>query len=352
MTRDGMPGIAPPIGDGYSAAQESRIHDEALPPDPASTSPPLIEAVAVGRRFGRQTVFRDVSMRIGPGQVHCLIGPNGAGKSTLLRMLGGLTDPTWGTVRVAGLAPSDRRSHELVGWVPPGDRSFYQRLSGRENLTFFARLHGLSRHEAGRRAALLLDRVGLGEAARVRIGLYSCGMQRRLAIARALITEPKVLLFDEATHDLDPTGAELVRTLVRELADGGAAAVWATQRLDELRDFADAVTVLGGGRARFCGPVDELVAQAAKRHYRLRLAERRHEVAPALESLRQLLPDVARIEHSVRGRDREFMLSLSGAAVLGDVLATLTAEGIQVLSCAEARSDVEQALRHLTGGPR
>ena len=314
--------------------------------------PPLVEAIAVGRRFGRQTVFRDVSLRAGPGQVHCLIGPNGAGKSTLLRMLGGLTDPTWGTVRVAGLAPSDRRSHELIGWVPPGDRSFYQRLSGLENLAFFARLHGLSRREAQRRGIELLDRVGLGKAARVRVGLYSCGMQKRLAVARALITEPKVLLFDEATHDLDPTGTELVRTLVRELVDGGAAAVWATQRLDELRDFADAVTVLSDGRARFCGPVAELVAHAAKRRYRLRLAERRHEVAPALESLRQCLPGSARIERSACGRDSEFVLSLPGAAVLGDVLAMLTAGGVRVLSCAEARSDIEQALRHLTGAPR
>ncbi|MGH8900629.1 MAG: ABC transporter ATP-binding protein [Egibacteraceae bacterium] len=335
-----------------SAPDATRRDGEASPPGAASTLPPLVEALAVGRRFGRQTIFRDVSVRLDPGQVHCLIGPNGAGKSTLLRMLGGLTDPTWGTVRVAGLAPSDRRSHELVGWVPSGDRSFYQRLSGRENLVFFARLHGLGLREAGKRTAVLLDRVGLADAARARVGLYSCGMQKRLAVARALVTDPKVLLFDEATHDLDPTGAELVRTLVRELADDGAAAVWATQRLEELRGFADTVTVLGGGRARFCGPVAELVAHAARKHYRLRLAERRNEVAPDLESLRQSLPDAARIEHSVRGRDSEFMLSLSGAAVLGDVLALLTARGIRVLSCAEERSDVEQALAHLTGDPR
>jgi ABC-type multidrug transport system ATPase subunit len=106
----------------------------------------------------------------------------------------------------------------------------------------------------------VLAAVGLTDAARRRVATYSHGMQKRLSIARALLTQPAVLLVDEATHDLDPEGAQRVRGLVAERAAAGAAVVWATQRVDEIGDFAHRVTLLSGGRVRFTGSVGELLA--------------------------------------------------------------------------------------------
>ena len=230
---------------------------------------PAVDAQHVSRSFGRRAALQDVSFAIAPGEIHAVLGPNGAGKTTLLRILGGLIEPTEGTVNVLGrdVAGATRLHRAAIGLVPSGDRTFYLRISGLENLAFFARLHGLRRREALARAEAALERVGLADAGRIPAGEYSHGMQKRLSVARALLTDPPLLLVDEATHDLDPEGARLVRTLVAGIAARGTAVAWATQRIDEIRGFAHRVTLLHRQRVQFSGTVPGLLAHAvASRH--------------------------------------------------------------------------------------
>jgi ABC-2 type transport system ATP-binding protein len=223
---------------------------------------PAPDVQGLRRVFERSTALDGVDFAVRAGEIHALLGPNGAGKTTLLRTLSGLVAPTERSVKVLGadVTAGTRALHGHVGLVPSGDRTFYLRISGLENLVFFARLQGLRRRKAVGRAQEVLAAVGLTDAARRRVGTYSHGMQKRLAIARALLTEPRVLLVDEATHDLDPEGAQRIRSLVAERAAAGAAVVWATQRVDEISGFADEVTLLSAGRVRFTGSVDELLA--------------------------------------------------------------------------------------------
>src|SRR5262245_1142479 len=236
-------------------------------PEPACA--PAIDARDVSRRFGAQLAVAVVSFGVRPGEVHALLGPNGAGKTTLLRILSGLISPSGGGVSIMGRDASraSRQLRQLVGLVPSGDRTFYLRISGLENLVFFGRLYGLGKRDARARARELLELVGLAEAAEARVGHYSHGMQKRLSLARALVPRPAVLLVDEATHDLDPAGAETVRALVRELADDGAAVVWTTQRVEEVRPLADRVTLLQKGRVCFVGSVPDLMAQTMPRRF-------------------------------------------------------------------------------------
>ena len=155
--------------------------------------------------------------------------------------------------------------------MPAGDRTFYLRLSGLENLIFFARLHGMRKHAARDRARAVLADVGLGDAGG-RPGERVLARDAEAPVrGRALLTNPSALLVDEATHDLDPHAAAGVRDLVAELARDGAAVLWTTQRLDEIRGFADRVTLLREGRVRFCGTVNELMAHAQARRFVLRL---------------------------------------------------------------------------------
>ena len=206
----------------------------------------------VSRRFDRKLALCDVDLTIRRGEIHALLGPNGAGKTTLIRVLCGLAEPHEGEVAMSG----------TVGLVPSGDRTFYLRISGTENLVFFGRLHGLRLRAARERARTTLAQVGLTDAADLAVGRYSHGMQKRLSVARALLSDPAVLLVDEATHDLDPEGARRIRTLVAELAERGTAVLWTTQRIEEIRGFARTVTFLREGRVRFTGTVAELLAQA------------------------------------------------------------------------------------------
>jgi ABC-2 type transport system ATP-binding protein len=306
-----------------------------------------IEVTGLRKTYGDLEAVAGIDLTVDVGEVFALLGPNGAGKTTLLRVLTGLVDADEGHVRVAGFDPARdvlelRRS---VGVVPSGDRSLYLRLSGLENLVFFGRLHGVRRRAAGRRAHEVLEAVGLADAARVNVGVYSHGMQKRLAVARALFVDPVVLLVDEATHDLDPEAAENVRGLIRDLAARGTAIIWTTQRVDEVRGFADSVTLLARGRTRFDGTVAEFMAHALPRRYLLRLeaGSDNGRPSPALEDGLAGLGTIAQTSDATH-----YVMSLEDGAVLGDALAAIRAAGFQLLSCRDERSEVEEAFLTLT----
>ena len=308
--------------------------------------PLAIEVSGVTKRFGGRAALDGVTLGVEPGQIHALLGPNGAGKTTLLRILSGLVTPDVGIVSLHGATPQAARG--LLGLVPAGDRSFYHRISALENLVFFGRLHGLRRREATVRARNGLEAVGLAGEERKRAGLLSKGMQRRLALARALLCDPGVLLIDEATHDLDPEGARRVRALVASAAaERSIAVLWTTQRLEEIAGFADRVTLLDAGRTRFRGSVDDLIAHSLVRRYVLTM--------PSAEPDRELV--ARRAGAAVLGRaevapvpsdaDR-YVLELRERAVLGDVLASLTAAGFAIVACRPDRSEIEEAFVALT----
>jgi ABC-type multidrug transport system ATPase subunit len=319
---------------------------------PSMTAAAAIDVREVARSFGSRRALVDVSLAVAPGEIHALLGPNGAGKTTLLRILGGMMRPDSGTITVLGVdATRDSRAQRaLIGLVPSGDRSFYLRISGLENLIFFARLYGFHRPDAKRRAEDVLAAVALEDAGGVPVGEYSHGMQKRLSVARALLTEPRILLVDEATHDLDPQAARSVRLLVQEIAEQGAAVVWATQRLDEIRDFAHHTTLLRAGEVCFAGSVPKLAALVRVTRYVVRLRSVSGAALPPLLALRQSLLTAATIELASDEPDL-FVLDLRADASLGEALAALAGAGVDVVSCREARSEIEEAFVQLTGRP-
>jgi ABC-2 type transport system ATP-binding protein len=206
-----------------------------------------------GRFFGRPiTALTNVSFTVEPGEVVCVMGPNGAGKSTLVRILGGLLMPSSGRARVAGVDVGTGGSafRRQVAFVVSDERSFHYRVSGRANLHYFAALHGLPAREAQRRAAALLDRVGLGDAADRRYREYSRGMKQRLALARGLLADPAVLLLDEPTLGLDPRGARDLRAFLREqiVRSPGRTAIVCSNDPTEARALADRVLFLAEGK--------------------------------------------------------------------------------------------------------
>jgi ABC-type multidrug transport system ATPase subunit len=311
-------------------------------------SRPMLETREISHRFGDNLVLNRVSFRVGEGEIHALLGPNGAGKTTLIRILAGLLHPTVGTVNVTGFEPraNARLFRKRIGFVPSGDRTFYLRISALENLVFFARLHGMRRAAALSRAREVLEEVGLAHAAKRRVADHSHGMQKRLSVARALIMSPPVLLIDEATHDLDPEGARRVRDLVAAAAARGSAVVWATQRLEEIAGFADAVTLLDEGDVRFLGTVPELMALAAPRRFVVQL--RGAGGNERLRDLGRLLSGRAHLVTADMSSSEHFVLVLEDDVVLGDALGVLATAGVQVLSCREERSNVEEAFLRLT----
>jgi ABC-2 type transport system ATP-binding protein len=334
-----------------AAASSRRVAAPRVPWMRMVPTPPAIEARGLVRAFGAHIALHQVSLSVQPGEIHALLGPNGAGKTTLLRILSGLTTPTDGRVRVLGRDASlaERSMRAQIGLVPSGDRTLYLRLSGLENLAFFARLHGMRRRRAVETAERLLAYVGLTDAARKPVGTYSHGMQKRLSVARALLMSPPVLLVDEATHDLDPQGAAGVRRLVANLARHGTAVVWATQRIDEIRGFADRVTLLGEGEVRFTGSVPELIATTDPRSFVLQL--RHNGFGDATRRVSRMVSDhwtIARMGPG-EGEADHYLLSLDNGSVLGDAISALQEAGVSVVACHRERSEIEEAFVTLSG---
>ena len=311
------------------------------------TVAPAVEVDDLVRRYGDVEALRGVSLEVAAGEIHALLGPNGAGKTTLMRVLSGLVDPSSGSAYVLDRpAGRSRELRELIGLVPSGDRSFYLRLSGFENLVFFARMHGLRKRAARERAAELLEAVGLAEAGARPMNTYSHGMQKRLSFARALVHHPAVLLVDEATHDLDPMAAEQVRELTAGCTAGGTAVIWATQRIEELTGFADRVTVLDRGAVAFEGTVAALAARGGGDRHLVGLGPRTTATLPALD---QKLGALARLQPAP-GRDAaHVLLVLSPGVSVGEALVALTAAGAEVTSCRDERPPIERAFLAVTG---
>jgi ABC-type multidrug transport system ATPase subunit len=288
-------------------------------------------------RFGDKTALDGVDLAMAPGEICALLGPNGAGKTTLIRVLSGLMRPETGRVYTTG----------PVGLVPSGDRSFYLRISNLENLIFFARLHGVRLREARSRAREALDAVGLGDVANRPVGQCSHGMQKRLSVARALLARPRVLLVDEATHDLDPEGARRIRALVRRVALDGTAVLWTTQRIDEVPDFVDSVTLLLQGSVVFTGSPAELAASAPTDRYLIQVRMRDIATPPPLAAVQFAVGSGATVTPT--NDLGYFVVTPRESQGVGLAIARLLNGGFDVITCRQAQSEMEEAFLVLTG---
>jgi len=212
-----------------------------------------MSAVAVDgvwKFYGDFPALRDVRLEAAAGSCLALIGRNGAGKTTLLRIMAGFSRPGRGQVRIFGNAPRETKTRQKIGFIGHGI-SVYDELSALENLTLFGRLYGVA--DPRRSALEWLERTGLE---RVRNGLvreFSRGMRQRLAVARAFLHEPSVLLLDEPFTALDDRAIAVLQTLLRQALAEGKTIILSTHQLREALELATHVALLNRGQAAFCG---------------------------------------------------------------------------------------------------
>jgi ABC-2 type transport system ATP-binding protein len=215
------------------------------------------------RKREKITAVEDISLDIKEGEFFGLLGPNGAGKTTLIKLICSLVLPSSGTAQVFGhdIVKEDSEVKKLVGLVSSEERSFYWRLTGRENLQFFASLYHLKASRAKERIQKLLDLVGLADKADIRFQNYSTGMRQKLAIARGLLGDPPVLFVDEPTRSLDPVSAQAVRSFFKEKVSGeGKTVILATHNLNEAEQLCTRLAIMNYGRLKASGSVKELRA--------------------------------------------------------------------------------------------
>ncbi|MEE6310999.1 ABC transporter ATP-binding protein [Plantactinospora veratri] len=299
----------------------------------------LIQARGLVKRFGDFTAVDGIDVDVRAGEAFGFLGPNGAGKSSTMRMVGCVSPPTGGELRIMGMDP--RRDGPAIrarlGVCPQLD-NLDPELTVRENLTTYARYFGIPRRVARERAAELLDFVQLAERAGSKVEPLSGGMKRRLTIARALVNEPDIVLLDEPTTGLDPQARHLVWERLFRLKQQGVTLVLTTHYMDEAEQLCDRLVVMDGGRIVAEGSPRALIDRYATREVvELRFAgESQEAFAGKLDGLAErveVLPD------------RILLYVTDGDAAVAEVHArALTPASVLV-----RRSSLEDVFLHLTG---
>jgi len=217
-----------------------------------------VEVEGVWKFYGDYPALRDIKLEAAPGSCLALIGRNGAGKTTLLRILAGFSRPGRGTIRIFGTGPRETETRRRIGFIGHGI-AVYDELSALENLMLFARLYHLPDPES--KAREWLERTGLTRVANGLVREFSRGMRQRLAVARAFLHEPSVLLLDEPFTALDDKAIAVLQRLLREALSEGKTIVLSTHQLREALELASDVALLSRGQVAFHGPrTPEMVA--------------------------------------------------------------------------------------------
>ena len=311
--------------------------DAATPSEVARAPEPGVVVTDLWRFFGTFPALGGMSFTAPYGQVTALVGPNGAGKTTLLLILASLLKPHRGRALVAGCDPTVDPAgvRAATGWMPDAF-GVYDQLTVREYLDFFGRAYQLDRKAVASRVVELLELVHLSEFTDQPVHVLSRGQKQRLALTRALVHRPRVLLLDEPASGLDPRSRVELRDILRDLAAQGAAVLVSSHILTELEEIADRVVLVTGGRTVGEYTMADLRAQAS-RPYRIRAVD------PA--ALTKALQDKG-IRYSTANGGVELPALTEQAAA--DTLAALVSAGVRVVAFEPLGSDLESAYLAMT----
>ena len=295
-----------------------------------------VQATGLWKRFGAMDVVRDVSLEIEPGEIVGFVGPNGAGKSTTIRMMLDIFAPDRGTVEVFG-APIDDAARRRIGYLPE-ERGLYPGLRIPPTLKYLAELKGVPPQEAAGRADAALERMGLTEHRTKKVGELSRGLRQLLQFAATIQHGPEFLILDEPFSGLDPVNVRLMKTVVGEMRDTGAAVLFSTHQMTDVEELCDRVVMINTGEIVLNGPVREI---------RRRHASDSLLVECATESLDTLnLPGAATVEAHGDG----WRISLTEHGSAEGVLRGLLDAGVEIERFEREAPTLEEIFLSIVGG--
>jgi ABC-2 type transport system ATP-binding protein len=310
------------------------------------TGPTARSAIAVAglrKSFGDKVVLDGIDLRVAEGTIFALLGPNGAGKTTMVQILSTLIGADAGELRVAGHDPAREPEAVRSAIGVTGQFSAVDHLlTGEENLLLMADLRHLDQAEGRRRAAELLERFELAEAARKPAGTYSGGMRRRLDLAMTLVGDPRIIFLDEPTAGLDPRSRRTMWQLIRELVAGGVTIFLTTQYLEEADELAGRIALLDHGRLIAEGTPEALKRRVPGGHVRLQFADQE-----GLESAARALGASARDDDTLTLE----VPSDGGVRSLRDLLDQLDGASVEVDNLSVHLPDLDDVFLALTGQP-
>jgi ABC-2 type transport system ATP-binding protein len=271
----------------------------------------VLELQGLTRRYGEVVALDDLSFTVREGQMFGFVGPNGAGKTTTMRIVLGVLEPDRGTVRWRG-RPVDVETRRRFGYMPE-ERGLYPKMRVRDQLEYFARLHGLAAAEARDAAGYWIERLGVAERAGDRVEQLSLGNQQRVQLAAALVHDPEVLVLDEPFSGLDPVGVDVLAEVLAGRAAAGIPVIFSSHQLELVERLCEAVAIINHGRLVASGPVEELRASGDQRRFQVEVADATTDWTGGLEGVTVLEKTDGRVVLAVAG-DEQRVLDAARAA--------------------------------------
>lgn len=329
-----------------------------------------IETVDLVKRYPRQKGFRDlflhplrkrfvtaldgVNIQVRRGEFFGLLGPNGAGKTTLIKILCNLILPSEGKAYVNGndVTREGRKVRREIGYVVSEERSFYWRLTGRQNLRFFTKLNNLYGAAERRRIDEVLALMELEKEADKPFKDYSTGIRQRMAIARALITNPKILFMDEPTKSLDPSAAGHLKNFIRGtiVEEMKKTVLFATHNLHEAAELSDRIAIIDKAHVKTCGTLEE-IRRLYSRGYTFRMLL--HDTDDNVLGRIRAMDGVIRAEYRSTAADsngEELGVELRDrSGVISDIVELIVRSGGKVLECIHEELSLEEIFSQVTG---
>lgn len=297
--------------------------------------------------------LHDVTIQINEGDIFGLLGPNGAGKTTLIKILCTLVLPCAGSAYVKGynVTKDEKNIRKLIGYVISEERSFYWRLSGRQNLNFFAKLNNIPKHEAEQRIDKLLGFLELADDAGRMFKDYSTGMRQKLAIARGLLTDPAVLFMDEPTNGLDPVTAHNLKMLVKEklVGEKKKTVIFATHNLRDVEELCSRIAIIQNGMVKVEGTLEDIKLKfSGPKRYVIRLRSAENGVMGKIRNM-ALVKNIMPVSGSASGHlELEIEIGNNNGGIHRLVKEIVDAGG-ELFSLHEVETGLEELFSEIVG---
>lgn len=303
----------------------------------------------VSKKLGNKEILRDISFAVESGDIFGYLGPNGAGKTTTIRVIMGLFKPDSGKVSIMGEDVSRDEARAKVGFVLEAD-GLYDNLTGYENLDYYCQIYGVAQTQAKVRIEEILQLVELSDRTSDKVSTYSKGMRQKLALARAMVHEPELLILDEPTAGVDPSGQIEVRDIILNMAHKRGKTIFlSSHNLDEVQRICNRIALIDRGEIKLCGELEKLRREMGRREVVIETGVTTTEQAEALDGVLAELRALPYVKGCYR-EARKLYLNLDGRADVSEVVAVLSRANIGVEEVRKGEITLEELYAKVVKG--
>jgi ABC-2 type transport system ATP-binding protein len=303
----------------------------------------------VRKSLGGREILKGISFAVEPGDIFGYLGPNGAGKTTTIRVILGLFNPNSGKASILGEDVSRDEARAKVGFVLEAD-GLYDNLTGYENLHYYCQIYDVPQGQAEERIEEMLQLVGLSDRALDKVAAYSKGMRQKLALARAMVHEPELLILDEPTAGVDPTGQIEVRDIILNMAHKRGKTIFlSSHNLDEVQRICNRIALIDKGEIKLYGELEKLRREMGRREVVIETGITTTEQAEVLDGVLAELQALPYVK-SCRREARKLHLNLAGTADVSEIVAMLSGKNIGVEEIRKGEVTLEEIYAKVVKG--